>query len=170
MDARKRAHCGAFRDFECLSSRLNSAFDNEFQPKSLMAKLAVHFPCKQGIYRERNAFRAVAYPGSRKISRAPRDIAGNSLCGRAGNFLKISRESASRSRDCFAGFRSGICDAEHGALVLPKSWDHLRAKSLSGEGLGLPSVRDQLENVWRQEGSRQMQADQAFRICLTAPR
>ena len=73
LAARKRARCGAFRDFESFSSLHNSAFDKEFQPKSLMAKLAVHFPCKQGVYRERNAFQAVARPGGlRRGRRRPR--------------------------------------------------------------------------------------------------
>ena len=57
LAARKRARCGAFRDFESFSSLHNSAFDKEFQPKSLMAKLAVHFPCKQGIYGKGKPFR-----------------------------------------------------------------------------------------------------------------
>lgn len=159
MDSRKRASCGAFCDFESLSSLPNSVFAMEFQPKSLMAELAVHFPCQQGIYRERNAFRAVARLGSRKISRSLRAIAANSLCIRAGNIREVSRESASLSRDCSADFLDWVCDAEHGALIIPKGRDHLRAKSLSGECPGLTSVRDQLENVRRQEGRGQMETD-----------
>ncbi len=112
MDARKRAHCGAFRDFERLSSRLNSTFEPEFQPKSLIADLAVHFPCQQGIYREISAIHAIARLGRPKICRALRAIAANSLCSRAGKFLDLSRENELLSSDCSADFRDRVCDPE----------------------------------------------------------